>query len=51
MKAMVLKECCEIGIQGEPRRRIDLPLKEEPLEIAKLPDRRQNPKPAKHVPK
>ena len=38
MKAMVLKECCEIGIQGEPRRRIDLPLKEEPLEMAELPD-------------
>jgi len=38
MKAMVLKECCEIGIQDEPRNRIDLPLKEEPLEMAELPD-------------
>ena len=38
MKAMVLKEFCEIGIQGEPRKRPDLPLKEEPLEMVELPD-------------
>ncbi len=38
MKAMVLKEFCEIGIKGEPRKRVDLPLKEEPLEMVELPD-------------
>ena len=37
MKAMVLKECCEIEIQGESRRLRDLPLKAEPLEKAELP--------------
>ncbi|UCF57467.1 MAG: zinc-dependent alcohol dehydrogenase family protein [Deltaproteobacteria bacterium] len=38
MKAMVLKEFCEIEIKGEPRRRTDLPLKTEPLEMVELPD-------------
>jgi len=38
MKAMVLKEFCEIGIKGEPRKRVDLPLKKEPLEMVELPD-------------
>jgi len=38
MKAMVLKEFCEIGIKGEARKRVDLPLKEEPLEMVELPD-------------
>ena len=38
MKAMVLKEFCEIGIKGEPRRSADLPLKTEPLEMVELPD-------------
>jgi len=38
MKAMVLKEFCEIEIKGEPQRRTDLPLKTEPLEMVELPD-------------
>ena len=38
MRAMVLKEFCEIGREGAPRKRIDLPLKEEPLEMVELPD-------------
>ena len=38
MKAMVLKEFCEIGIKGEPQKWVDLPLKEEPLEMVELPD-------------
>jgi propanol-preferring alcohol dehydrogenase len=38
MKAMVLKECCEIKIPGEPRTREDLPLKTEPLEAIECPD-------------
>ena len=37
MKAMVLKECCEIEIQGESRRIRNLPLKAEPLEKTELP--------------
>ena len=38
MKAMVLKEFCEIGKPGQARKRGDLPLKENPLEMAELPD-------------
>ena len=38
MKAMVLKEFCEIKVKDEPQKRIDLPLKEDPLEMAELPD-------------
>jgi propanol-preferring alcohol dehydrogenase len=38
VKAMVLKEFCEIGRQGQARKRVDLPLKENPLEMAELPD-------------
>jgi propanol-preferring alcohol dehydrogenase len=38
MKAMVLREFCEIEIEGEARRRTDLPLKKEPLEMAEMPD-------------
>jgi len=38
VKAMVLKEFCEIGRQGQARKRADLPLKENPLEMAELPD-------------
>ena len=38
MKAMALKECCEIEIKGEARKIVDLPLKEAPLEMAELPD-------------
>ncbi len=37
MKAMVLKEFCEIEIEGEARTRTDLPLKTEPLEMVELP--------------
>ena len=33
MKAMVLKEYCEVEIEGEQRFRPDLPLKKEPLEM------------------
>ena len=36
MKAMVLKEICEIKIKGEARSRTDLPYKEEPLELVDL---------------
>ena len=35
---MVLKECCEIEIEGEASRRTDLPLKTEPLEMVDMPD-------------
>jgi propanol-preferring alcohol dehydrogenase len=38
MKAMVLKEFCEIGVEGEPRKRPDLPLKQDPLEMMERPD-------------
>ncbi len=38
MKAMVLKEFCEIKINEEPQKNIDLPLKDEPLEMVELPD-------------
>ena len=44
MKVMVLKECCEIEIQGEPRTRQDLPLKAEPLELTELPKPEPGPK-------
>ncbi len=37
MKAMVLKEFCEIEIEGETRRRTDLPLKTEPLDMVEMP--------------
>jgi len=38
MKAMVLKEHCEIEIKGEPRTRADFPLKKEPLDMAEIPE-------------
>jgi len=38
MKAMVLKEICEIEIKGEGPRRSELPLKEKPLEMIELPN-------------
>ena len=38
MKAMVLKEFCEIKINEEPPKNIDLPLKDDPLEMVELPD-------------
>jgi propanol-preferring alcohol dehydrogenase len=38
MKAMVLKEFCEIKVNDEPQKKIDLPLKEAPLEMVELPD-------------
>src|SRR4030043_261967 len=37
MKAMILKEICEIEIKGSARTRLDIPFKEEPLELAELP--------------
>ena len=37
MKAMILKEFCELEIKGEPRKNPELPLKEEPLELVELP--------------
>ena len=37
MKAMVLKEACEIEIPGEKPYRSDLPLKKNPLEMADMP--------------
>jgi propanol-preferring alcohol dehydrogenase len=38
MKAMILKEFCEIGKSGQARKSVDLPLKENPLEMVELPD-------------
>lgn len=38
MKAILLKEICEIKTDGGIRKRPDLPLKEEPLEMAELPE-------------
>ncbi|MBN2123730.1 MAG: zinc-dependent alcohol dehydrogenase family protein [Deltaproteobacteria bacterium] len=43
MKAMALKEPCEIEVEGESRRRPDLPLKREPLEMLDLPDPQPGP--------
>ena len=37
MKAMVLRENCEIEVEGRSRRSDDLPLKPEPLELVDLP--------------
>ena len=37
MKAMVLKEICEIKIDGDTNRNNNLPLKEEPLELDEIP--------------
>jgi len=37
MKAMVLKETCEIKINDSPRKLPDLPLNEAPLEMVELP--------------
>jgi propanol-preferring alcohol dehydrogenase len=36
MKAMILKEICEIEVKGSARTRLDLPFKKDPLEIAEL---------------
>ena len=44
MKAQVLEEFCEIKVEGEPRRRPDLPLKENPLRMKELPDPIPGPK-------
>lgn len=38
MKAMVLKEFCEIKIIEKPQKNINLPLKDKPLEMVELPD-------------
>ena len=35
---MVLKEFCEIDIEGEARKRTDLPLKTDPLEMVEMPE-------------
>lgn len=35
---MVLKQNCEIKVEGDTQKRLDLPHKEEPLELAELPD-------------
>jgi len=37
MKAMVLRENCEIEVEGKKRQRVDLPLKTKPLELTDLP--------------
>jgi len=37
MKAMVLREICEIKVEGRNRQRSDLPLKAEPLELSDIP--------------
>jgi alcohol dehydrogenase, propanol-preferring len=37
MRAMVLKEICEIAVEGRPRQRQDVPLKAEPLELMEIP--------------
>ena len=44
MKAMVLKEVCEIEVKGEARKYTDLPLKTDPLEMIDLPDPIPGPK-------
>lgn len=38
MRAQVLREFCEIEINGQPRKLIDLPLKSNPLEMDELPE-------------
>jgi propanol-preferring alcohol dehydrogenase len=37
MKAMILKEHCEIAVPGQTRKHLDLPYKKDPLEPADLP--------------
>lgn len=44
MKAMLLKETCEIKLEGRVRQREDLPTKAEPLELADLPAPTPGPK-------
>ncbi len=44
MKAMILKEICEIELEGRGRQRKDLPLKAEPLELVDLPVPKPGPK-------
>jgi propanol-preferring alcohol dehydrogenase len=43
VKAMILKEFCEIGERGAAGKRTDLPLKQEPLEWAEMPNPIPNP--------
>ena len=43
MKAMVLKEICEIKIEGRTRQREDLPARAKPLELVDLPIPRPGP--------
>ena len=44
MKAMILKEICEIKLEGRGRQREDLPLKSAPLELVDLPVPKPGPK-------
>ncbi|RJQ38122.1 MAG: zinc-binding alcohol dehydrogenase family protein [Dehalococcoidia bacterium] len=44
MKALVLKENCEIEVAGKKRQIEDLPLKTEPLELVELPIPKPGPK-------
>jgi len=37
MRAMVLKEICEVKVEGRTRQREDLPIRAEPLELVDLP--------------
>ena len=44
MRAMVLKEICEIKVEGRPRQSKELPLKAKPLELVDLPIPEPKPK-------
>jgi propanol-preferring alcohol dehydrogenase len=44
MRAMVLKEICEIKVEGRPRQSQELPLKARPLELVDLPVPEPKPK-------
>ncbi len=44
MKAMILKEICEIKVEGRKRQREGLPIKAEPLELVDLPVPKPGPK-------
>ncbi|MCE5330436.1 zinc-dependent alcohol dehydrogenase family protein [bacterium] len=44
MKAMVLKEICEIKVEGRTQQRNDVPLKTEPLELEDVPAPEPGPK-------
>ncbi len=44
MKAMILKEICEIELEGRGQQREDLPLKSAPLDLVELPVPKPGPK-------